>query len=148
MFNDAVSNFIGEIQAGSVFLKNIDDPQALDIVVKPTGVNLSQYCLTSVSKGCMAEVMPQGDGLGEVFVEPEGARDGAGDLGYLEDVREARPVVVALWGKKYLSLVFQAPERLTVDYPVSVTLVAGAYIAFFLSGLAASGCDAQSGARV
>jgi hypothetical protein len=69
--------------------------------------------------------MPQGDGLRQVIVEPEGPGDGPGDLGHFEGMRQARPIVVPERGQEDLGLVLEAAEGLGMDDPVTVPLEVG-----------------------
>src|SRR5688572_19031812 len=71
----------------------------------------------------MAEVMGECDRLGEVFVEPESACDGAADGCDLDGVREARAKVIAGTVEENLGFVFEAAECLRVDDSRTVTLV-------------------------
>ena len=50
--------------------------------------------LAGVAERRMAEVVRQGDGLGQVFVEAELPGDGAADLGDFQRVRQAGAVMV------------------------------------------------------
>lgn len=70
--------------------------------------------------------MGEGDGLGEILVEAEGAGDGPGDLGHLQGVGEAGAVVVPGPAREDLGLVLQAAEGGGVEDPVPVLLVRGA----------------------
>ena len=75
-----------------------------------------------VAERRVPEVVPEGDGLGEVFVQADRSGGGARDLRDLERVREAHPVVIALRGDEDLGLVLQPPECLRVHDAVPVTL--------------------------
>ena len=72
--------------------------------------------------------MAQRNGFGKVFVEIESAGDCAGNLADFESVGQAGNIVVAERRYEDLRLVLQPPERLAVDYAVTVTLVLGADI--------------------
>ncbi len=74
----------------------------------------------------MAKVVRQGDGLGQVLVESEAARDGAADLGDFEGVRQACAVVVVGLGDEYLRFVHEPTEGGRVDDAVAVALIEGA----------------------
>ncbi|KJU87065.1 hypothetical protein MBAV_000740 [Candidatus Magnetobacterium bavaricum] len=65
-----------------------------------------------MSKGGVSQVVPQGHGLGEVFVETQGTGNSARNLCNLQDVGQASAVVVPARGKEYLRLVLEAPKRL------------------------------------
>ena len=79
---------------------------------KPSGQEVAERLLAGVAEGRVAEVVAERDRLGEILVEVEGARDGAGDLRDLERVREARDVVVAGGRDEDLRLVLEAAEGL------------------------------------
>jgi hypothetical protein len=74
----------------------------------------------------VAEVVPEGDRLGEVLVQPEGTSGGASDLGDVQRVGEPHPVVVPLRRQEDLRLVPKASEGLRVDDPIPVALEDGA----------------------
>jgi hypothetical protein len=73
----------------------------------------------------VAEVVAEGDGLGQVLVEAEGLGDRSGDLGDLETMGQPRPVVVPEGREKDLRLVLEPPEGLRMDDPVAVALEVG-----------------------
>src|SRR5262245_21644850 len=75
----------------------------------------------------MAQIVPQANRLREVLVQAESTRHGAGDAAGLQRVGQPGSVVVALRGNEYLRLVFEAPEGLRVDDPVTVALKRGAH---------------------
>ena len=70
----------------------------------------------------MAQVVGQADRLHEVFVEAQGAGDGASDLGDLQGVGQAGAVVIAGGGDEYLGLVLQPAERFGMDDAIAVAL--------------------------
>ena len=75
----------------------------------------------------MAQVVRQGERLGQVLVEAQHAGDGTGDLCHLQAVREARAIVVALVKHEHLRLVGEAPEGGGVHDAVAVALEGGAH---------------------
>ncbi len=91
-----------------------------------------QHILARMAEGRVAEIVRKRHAFGEVFIEPERARDRARDLRDLKTVGEARPVVVALVIDEVLCLVLQAPERDRMDDAVAVALEGGARRAFRL----------------
>ena len=70
--------------------------------------------------------MRQRQRLGEIIVEVQRARQGAGDLRDLDRVGEARAVMVALVGYEDLCLVGETPEGGGMDDAVAVALEFGA----------------------
>ena len=83
---------------------------------------LVQCALPCVAKGRVAQVMRQADGLGQVFVQAQGAGDGAGDLRHLQRVGQPGAVEVALRREEDLRFLLEAAERLAVDHAVPVAL--------------------------
>ena len=143
--NDAVAHLPGQVEAPAVFFQEIHHPQALAVVGKATGAQTVQRALPRVAKGGMAQVVAQGDGLGQILVQPQGAGDGAGDLRDLQRVGQPGAVMVPLGRKKDLGLLLQAAERLAVDNAVAVPLVARADGVLVLRAAAAPGGLAQGG---
>jgi hypothetical protein len=82
--------------------------------------------------GVVPEVVPQGDGLGQLLVQPEHLRDGARDLGDLERVGEPGAIVIAGGREEDLRLVLQPPEGLAVDDAIPIALKCGAHVVFDL----------------
>jgi hypothetical protein len=70
----------------------------------------------------VAEVVRQGDGLGQILVEVQRTRDRAGDLGHLQAVGQPRAEVIALMVHEHLGLVFETPEGGGVDDAIAVPL--------------------------
>ncbi len=94
--------------------------------------------LARVAKGRVAQVMPEGDGLGEVLVQAQRPRDAASDLRHFERVREAGAVVVPR-ARNTCGLRLEAPECLAVHDAVAVALVAGAQLVGLLGNETARG---------
>ena len=113
---DPVARLQREVQAAPVALQAVDDAQRVLVVVEaPAGAGLqrgAQGLLAGVPERRVAEVVAERDGLRQVLVEPQGARDRARDADDLERVREPRAVVVALGRDEHLGLVLEAAERL------------------------------------
>ena len=65
-----------------VFLEHVDYPQRLQIVLEAAEIHHAfiQRVLSRMPERCMAEVVGQADGLGQHFIQFQGARDGPGDL--------------------------------------------------------------------
>ena len=87
---------------------------------------LVQRVLAGVPERRVADVVGQRDRFREVFVQPQPAGDGAGDLSHFERVRESRAVVVVDAGDEDLGLAGHAAERGAVDDALAVALVEGA----------------------
>ena len=160
MAADAVDHLLGEVEAAALALKKLHDAGALLVVGKeasrdsllrvdpsPAGKAAREGPLPLVAKGRVAEVVPQGYGLGQVLVEPERPRDGSSHLGHLEGVDEPRAVVVPLGGQKHLRLVGKPAEALAVENAVPVALEAGAQGVRLLGGGPSQGLHGQAPKR-
>ena len=93
----------------------------------------------------MAKIMTKGNGLRQVFIEPQRPGDRPGCLRHLQCMRESRPVMISLRKKKNLGFVLQPPECLAVKDPVPVSLIDRTDIAGRLFPLSSSGFSAQGG---
>ena len=82
--------------------------------------------LARVTEGGMPQVMPHGDGLGQILVEPQRPGDGSCNARHLDGVGHAGAVVVALRLEEDLGLVHEPPEGFRMDDPIHIPLVAGA----------------------
>ncbi len=95
MLRDAVAHFPREVQAAAVVLQQIDDAQALLVVVEAARHQRVDHPLAGVSERRVAEIVAERDRLGQLLVQVQHLRDGARDLRDLERVRQPRPVVIA-----------------------------------------------------
>jgi len=77
---------------------------------------------SSVAEGWMADVMDQGQGLREVFVESELGGDSAGNLRDLDGVRQTVAKMIGVTARKDLSLCLQTPESAGMDDAVAIAL--------------------------
>ena len=118
---------MGEIEAAPVVLQLVEHALGLVVVAETLGEALSQRLLAGVAERAVPDVVAEGDSLGEVLVEAQGAGDRASHLRHLERVREARDEVVLLGGDEDLRLVLEAAEGLGVDDTVAVALEGGAH---------------------
>jgi len=100
VLDDSLANAEGEIEAamgGVALLEVLDDAEGMQIVVEGSTVAAEasvESALACVSEGRVSDVMDEGEGFGEVFVQTEGGGSGAGDLGDLDGVGEAAAKVV------------------------------------------------------
>ena len=131
MFGEAFADFPGDVQAGEArvfLLDEIDDAEALAIVLE-AAVFLHEFIegsLAFVAERRMAEVVREGNGLGEVFVDRESAGNVARDASNFHRVREAGAEVVASAVQEDLRLVFEPAERARMDHAVAIALIMGA----------------------
>ena len=133
---DSFPGFIAQIQAVISlvpFFQLIHDSQALQVVLKPPiGLqDLVQGLLSRVAEGGMAEIVRQGDGFAEVFVQTQGPAQGSGVLGHFESMREPRPVEISFDDAKDLGLVLEVLEIFAVQDPVAIPLETGAVFILF-----------------
>ena len=97
MVQDAEARLEAEVQAPPLSLEPVDDAQALLIVAKARALEDGvQRALSGVAEGRVAEIVAEGDRLGEIVVEHERTADRAGEARDLERVRQARAVMIAL----------------------------------------------------
>ena len=82
-----------------------------------------QGILPGMAKGGVAQVMGQGDGLDQIFIQPQGACDGAAELRHLQRMREPGAKQIALMVQKNLGFVNQATKSRAVDNAITVALV-------------------------
>ena len=77
-----------------------------------------------MTKRRMPKVVPHGNRLHKVLIQPQGPGNGPSDFRDFQGMCEPRPEVVAGRSQKYLCLMLQPPERLAVNNAVSVPLKA------------------------
>ena len=123
----------------------IDDAQALLVVVEAARHEAVDDALAGMAEWRVPEVVAEGDGFGQLFVQPEHFGDGPGDLRDLERVREAGPVVIAGRREEDLRLVLEAPEGLAVDDAIPIALERRTHVVFALRAQAPPGVGALRG---
>ncbi len=132
MLDDAFAHGEREVQAavrGVALLEVLDDAQGVEVVVEAEAVTLQaavEGALAGVAEGRVADVVDEGEGFGEIFVEVQGGGDGAGDLRDLDGVGEARAEVVGGAGGEDLRLAGEAAEGAGLDDALAVALEGGA----------------------
>ena len=105
-----------------IVLEDIDDAQALLVVIEAAGHERAQHALAGVAERRVPEIVAERDRFGQLLVQPQHLGDRARDLRDLERVRQARAVVIAGRREEHLRLVLQAAERLGVDDAVAIAL--------------------------
>ena len=126
--------------------KKIDNAQALPVMLESPGMELVETELAGMAKGCMPQVMTQGNRLSQIFVEPKTDRHGPCDLRHLKHMGQPCPIMVSGRGEKNLGFMFQPPEGFGMDDPVPVALKSGPQIArFWFAGKPSPGLAAQAG---
>ena len=147
---EALADFVGEVEAVEfrVFdLELFDDAKALVAPTKATSVlhELVEGVFDGMAKRGMTEISSEGDGLGEVFVEAEGAAEGAGERGDLDGMGEAGTDVVAGAVEWDLGFVFEATESGAMNDAFAVPLEFGAEVVRFFGVFAAEAFAAFGG---
>ena len=127
VLDQAFEGLPGEVQAverGVAGFQAGDDAKGLCVVVEAAkGLHAGvERILAGVAEGRVAEIVGQGQGIGEVLVETELAGDGAGDLGHFEAVGEPGAVEIAHVVDEDLGFVLQLAEGGAVDDAVPVPL--------------------------
>ena len=110
MLEDAFAGLEGEVQPverGVALLELVDHAQGLQVVLEAAVLAHAfvERILAGVAEGRVAEVVREADRFGQVFVEAQGARDGARDLRHFERMREPGAEQVALVIDEHLGLV-------------------------------------------
>ena len=68
MLDYSFPDFIGQVQSLAISFKDINDAQALLIMLKTARIYLTKNFFTCMSKRCMSQIMAERYGLGEVFI--------------------------------------------------------------------------------
>src|SRR6185503_12620700 len=68
-----------------------------------------------MAKGRMAQIMSQGNCLGQVFIQGESARNCPADRSYFDRMSQPGPQMIAGAIQENLRLIFQSPKRARVD---------------------------------
>ena len=115
MFQNAFAGFKAQIQtveAGVALFQFVDHAQALQVVFKPPIRRHAfvERILSCVTKRCVPQIVRQGNGFHQVFVQMQGACDGTPQLRHLQRVRHAGAKQIAFVVQKDLRLVDQTPE--------------------------------------
>jgi hypothetical protein len=142
MVRDAVAHFPREVQSLTVIFEDVDNSQALLIVVESAGYKVIEYTLASVPERGMTQVVSQRDSLGQLLVELQHLGNRPGNLGNFERVRQPRSIVIAGRREKDLRLVFQPAKSLRVDDPVPIPLKRRTHVVFRLIPQPAAGLGA------
>jgi len=128
VLDDALTDTERQVEAavgGIALLEVFDDAQGVQVVVEAeamTAKTCVQRTLTGVAEGRVADVVNQGEGLGEVFIEAESVGGGAGDLRNLHGMGEAAAEVIRSATGEDLCLTRESTEGTRLDDPLPVTL--------------------------
>lgn len=147
---ESVADGAGEVESaegGEGVFEVFDDAEGVGVVVESAVVaqEFVEGGLAGVSEGRVTEVVGQGDGFGERFVDAEGDGEGAGDLGDFEGVGEAGAEMVVVGGGEDLGLVFESAESGGLDDALAVAVEGGAEGVGGFVVVAAGGVGAGAG---
>ena len=119
------------VQAGEVRitpLELLDDPQRLPVVAKPR--RLAQAAVERLFAGMaerrMADIVLHGQGLDQVFVQPQRPGERPGDQIHLDRVRQPAAMIVAQFAGENLRLVAQPAIGGAMDDAVAIAGERGA----------------------
>ena len=88
------------------------------------------------------EIVAERNGFGQILIQIQRPRNRAGNLGHLECVRQAGPVMIALRSEKHLCFVFHPAKGFGMENPVPVSLVDGADVTLRFISVPSSGIPA------
>ena len=75
-----------------------------------------------MTKGWVAQIMPEANTLGQIFIKSQNARYRTPDLRDFKAMRQSRAVIITFMGDKNLSLTFETAKSRTVNNAVFVAL--------------------------
>ena len=78
--------------------------------MKALGADFIQNLFAGMPEGGVTQIMPQGDGLGEILVQTERPRHGSGDLSHFERVGQPRSVMVPRGIEEHLGLMLESSK--------------------------------------
>ena len=110
MVEDAVAHLEREVEPPPVLFQHVDDAQRLHVVRKSFGRKTAQHPLARMAERRVAQIVPQGDRLGKIFVERQRTGYAPRDLRYVDRMRHAGSEMISFGRKKDLRLVFQ-PQK-------------------------------------
>src|SRR5690554_1410424 len=98
MVENAIPHFPSQIK----FFQMIYNPQALFVMPKSPGMDAIQLFFSSMAKGRMPQIVPKGNGFGQVLIESQSPGRCSGNLSHLQGMGESSPIVIALGSNKNL----------------------------------------------
>ena len=78
-----VAHLRGQVQASALFFEFFDHTHALLVVPKTGRIHIIKCALAGVPEGSVPQIVPQGDCLGQILIEPQSAGNGARNLRHL-----------------------------------------------------------------
>ena len=115
MFQNPFAGFIRQVQTverAVALLQFIDNAQALQIVLKTAerAHAFVQRILPRVTERRVSQVVRERNGLDQILIQPQIARQRAGDLRHFHAVREARAKQIAFVIDEHLRFVLQSAK--------------------------------------
>ena len=158
VLDDSFADLVGEIEtpkSGIAFFQLVDGAEGMPVVLEAPRVGHQgvECFLADMAEGRMADVVGQGNRLGQCGVQTEGAGHRTCQQGHLDRVRKAGSEMIPFVVREHLRLVLEAAKGARVNDPVPVALVAVAIRVLGLAVAAAAavfgpgcvGADLQSG---
>jgi hypothetical protein len=81
-----------------------------------------QSALAGMAERWVADIMRQAQGLGQILVQPQSARDRPPDLRHLQTMGQPHAEMITIGGHEHLRLVAQATKADRMDDAVAVAL--------------------------
>ncbi len=130
---DTQANFVGQVEAvefGVFDFKLFDDAEALSTATEAAGIlhELIECFFHCVTEGGVTEVSGEGDSLGQVFIQAEGAGKGAGKGGDFDGMGETSPDMIPGSVEGELGFVLEGAKGVTMDDAFPVALEFGSKI--------------------
>src|SRR5579862_6297053 len=128
MLRDSLPHFESQIEAGEAgitLLEDFHNADGVQVVFKAGAETLHlaiESPLAGVRKRRMSDVVRQGQGFGQIFIQRQRRGYRTRDLGYFDGVRQAIAKMVAQARREDLGFGFQAAEGARVNNAVAVAL--------------------------
>ncbi len=113
MADDAVPHSVGEVEPGPVIGQFVHHPQGVDLVVEPAVVlkQVLEHFPAAMSERGVPQIVAEGDGLGQIHIQPECPADSRGDGGHMQGVLHTGADMIVVRREEHLGLVLEPPER-------------------------------------
>ena len=100
------------VEIGIAMFELGHQPQRMGIVVEAADVrgHRVQRFLAGMAEGRVAQIMGQRHGLGQIFVDRQGARQAAGELRHFQRMGQPGAVIIAFMLHEDLGLVLEPAE--------------------------------------
>ena len=127
--------FPGEIEAVEIGIAVFEpghQPERMGVVIEAANIGggLVQCLLAGMAERGVTQIMGQRDGLGQIFIHLEAARQAARQLRHFQGMSQPGAVIIAFMFHKHLGLVLEAAKGAGMDDAVAVAAVTGAGGAF------------------